>query len=347
MGGGVWNVNTYQHTQAANTAAGKSTFDYDDQVRAGRASGVNPLVEPKIKAGTASPHAGKVMREVMITDEHPDPTPVAVILDVTGSNYEAARVVHSKLPQLFGLLQRKGYAPDPQMLFGAIGDAHSDKFPLQVGQFESDNAMDDQLAALILEGNGGGQQHETYELAAYFLARHTYLEPFERYGKKGYAIFIGDEMPYDMVKRNYGGYYGANHTLESLTGDSIEADISTAQIFAELQERYEVFFLFQKQGSYREAEILPAWRKLLGERALVLDDPAAVCEFIAGLLGMMEGGLSVDEVTADLVAIGADSRATTVAGKALATVGGGSAIAKADGTLPNRDDEPTGGSSRL
>lgn len=345
MGWGNWSDVTYNANAAANRAAGRSTFDYDQQIKTGKvAAGANPLLDPKTVAGPASPFAGQVMREVTISDEHPNPTPIAVILDVTGSNIDAARVVHSKLPQLFGLLQRKGYVEDPQILIGAIGDARTDTVPLQVGQFESDNRIDAMVEAMYLEGNGGGQMSETYELGAYFLARHTYLEPFHKQGRKGYAIFIGDENPTTAILRNYRGYGG--HTLKSLVGDDLEADVPTEQIFEELKEQYEVFFLFQKQGAYREQDILPAWRALLGERALVLDDPAAVCEFIAGLLGMMEGGLELDEVQEDLRAIGADASAIRAAGRALATVNaprGG--LATTDGTLP--DTGVTGGTTRI
>jgi hypothetical protein len=349
MGGGSWDNTTYSANASAARAAGRSTFDYDDQIKTGKATAAaNPLLDPLIKAGPASPFAGQVMREVTISDEHPNPTAVAIILDVTGSNIHAARAVHRKLPQLFGLLQRKGYAEDPQILIGAIGDAYSDKVPLQVGQFESDNRIDAMVEAMYLEGNGGGQVHETYEVGAYFLARHTHLEPWHKQGRKGYAIFIGDELPYETVRRDFGGYYGAQHTLESLTGDTLEADISTKQIFEELKEQYEVFFLFQKQGSYDESSILPAWRELLGERALVLEDPNAVCEFIAGLLAMLEGGFDLDEIEDDLKAIGADASAIKAAGKALATVGGGGGgtVAATDGSLP-ADTSSTGGTSRI
>ena len=347
MGWGRWSDVTYDANVAAKKATGRSTFDYDHDIKTGKvAAGANPLLDPKAVAGPASPFAGTVMREVVISAEHPNPTPIAIMLDVTGSNINAARVVHSKLPQLFGLLQRKGYVEDPQILIGAIGDAYSDAVPLQVGQFESDNRIDAMVEAMYLEGNGGGQVHETYELGAYFLARHTYLEPFHKQGRKGYAIFIGDEKPYDMVRRVFKGRYGVDHTLESLIGDKLEADVSTERIFTELKEQYEVFFLFQKQGAYQPSEILPIWKKLLGERALVLDDPAAVCEFIAGLLGMMEGGLALDEVEDDLRAIGADASAIRAAGKALATVttarGG---LAKTDGALP--DAGVIGGTTRL
>lgn len=332
MGGGNWDVGMYSANVSAARAAGKSSFDYSDQIRAGRqTAAVHDLLDPKRVCGPTSPFAGQVMREVVLSDEHPNPTPIAVVLDVTGSNFTAAQIAHSKMPQLLGLLQRKGYVEDPQLNFCAIGDAYTDRVPLQMGAFESDNRIDAQLEAMFLEGNGGGQMHETYELAAYFLARHTNLEPFEKQGRKGYVFFIGDEMPYDKIKKAH---------VESLIGDKLEDNIPTAQIFAELQEKFEVFFLFQAAGAYREQEILPAWRKLLGERALVLDDPAAVCEFIAGVLGMLEGGLDLDEATEDLLAIGADPNAVKIAGKALATVGAGngSRIAKTDGNLPDVDN---------
>ena len=38
---------------------------------------------------------------------------------------------------------------DPQILFGAIGDATCDRVPLQIGQFESDNRMDDDLGRIV------------------------------------------------------------------------------------------------------------------------------------------------------------------------------------------------------
>lgn len=337
MGSGSWSTSSYQARATAKAAAGQSTFDYDSQIRSGRvAAAASPLLDPKVVAGAASPHAGQVMRECMISDEHPNPTPIAVVLDVTGSNIRAATVAHGKLPQLHGLLQRKGYAEDPQILFMATGDAYSDRVPLQAGQFESDNRMDEQLEAMYLEGNGGGQRHETYELAAYFLANHTYLESFEKQGRKGYCFFIGDEMPYDTVRRS--------HVVGHI-GVTPEVDVSTEEVFAKLQERYNVFFLFQVQGNYREEDVLPAWRKLLGERALVLDDPAAVCETIALALGLLEGAVDLDEGTNDLLEVGADSTSVAAAGKALAKVGGGSSpVATTTGTLP---DAGVGGTVRL
>jgi hypothetical protein len=79
-------------------------------------------------------------------------------------------------------------------MFGAIGDATCDRAPLQVGQFESDNRMDDDLSRILLEGGGGGQKTESYELAMYFMARHTAADCYEKRGKRGYLFIIGDEL---------------------------------------------------------------------------------------------------------------------------------------------------------
>jgi hypothetical protein len=336
MGSGNWDSHTYTANVSAAKAAGKPTFDYDSQIKAGRvAAKAHDLLDPLTKAGDTSPFAGKVMREVTISDEHPNPTPIAIFLDVTASNGEAARAVHAKLPQLFGLLQRKGLIEDPQILIGAIGDANKyDRVPLQVGQFESDNRIDAQVEAMHLEMGGGGGGNETYELGAYYLARHTYLEPWHKQGRKGYAIFIGDEKPYDKITKE---------NIATYTGDTLEADVITAQAFEELKEQYEPFFLFQLKGSYTESEVLPTWRALLAENALTLEDPNNVCEFIAGLLLAREGGLDLDEIADELADAGFDANAIASASKTLALVGAGSggAVAKTDGSLGLSDSTGT------
>lgn len=285
-------------------------------------------------------HAGQITREALDSDEHPNSLPIAVIFDVTASNARAARIIHGKLPQLDGVIRRQGWVEDPQILFGAVGDAFSDKVPLQISQYESDNTMDRHLSNILLENGGGAQQHETYELAAYFLARHTYLDSFEKRGKKGYVFFTGDEMPYDAVKNQYGGFQ--NHTLDNLIGDSLEADLDTGQIFAELQEKNEVFFLFTgAQGSYVPEEILPAWRPLIGERALILDDANQICETIALAIGVNEGVVDLSQGMEILSEVSTDLSAVRAAGEALANVtptGNNGSVATTTGSLPDIHD---------
>ena len=236
----------------------------------------------------------------MVTDEHPDPTAIAVFFDQTGSMGFIPRVLQQKLKDLHELLQGDAYCTDPQILFGAIGDARNgERAPLQVGQFESDNAMDENLANIYLEGNGGGQMHETYELGLYFLARHTFLDGFEKKGRKGYAFFIGDERAYPQVS-------AAN--VKGLIGDDINENLDTKAIVAEAQKLYNVYFLYASQGSYNAGTILGepggepdttyqsySWRQLLGERAVPLENADSICDVIAGIVGVLEDGVKLED----------------------------------------------------
>lgn len=346
MGGGNWAQDTYTHRAAVKKAAGKTTFDHDAYARRTGDYTVHADLDPRWTAGPASPLAGQKVREARDSDEHPNSLPIAVLFDVTGSMGSIPMTLQKKLPKLMTLLLQKGYVEDPQILFGAIGDANTDQVPLQVGQFESDNRMDDNLENFILEGNGGGQTAESYALGAYFMARHTVLDSLEKRGKKGYLFIIGDERNYDRIRKQH---------IADIVGDGAEQDVLTRDVFAEVQEKYETFFLFASQGSYREAEILPAdagyggqigWRALLGERALVLDDADAVCEMIASTIALCEGVAELDDVLDDLTDLGTDKQITSAVGKALATVGAGSsAVATADGDLPDLDGDS--GADRL
>ena len=355
MGGGRWTTDTYAAKNTAKRSAGYSTaFTHTEDIRAGKkAAGAHESLDPKL-TNKAGEHEGKNIREAMDSDEHPTSTPIAVLFDVTGSMGGIPKVLQTKLPNLHGLLQRKGYVEDPQIMFGGIGDAYSDRVPLQIGQFESDNAMDDDLGNIFLEGGGGGGCHESYELAAYFMARHTHLDIAKKRGGKGYLFIIGDERIYDTVS--------AEQVRRLIGGVSAEQaeNISTKDIFEELKAKFEVFFLFAAQGSYSEADTLDGkygggvragaamgWRELLGENALTLDDANAVCETIALTLGVMEGTVTLEDGMTDLTDVGSDATSVAAAGKALATVGAGaSVVATTSGDLGLEKTED-GGTERL
>lgn len=100
-----------------------------------------------------------VTRESRDSAEHPNSLAIGVMFDVTGSMGSVPRTLQTKLGRLMRLLVEKGYVAHPQVLFGAIGDADSDRVPLQVGQFESGapGDQDDDLGKIYLEGGGGGQ----------------------------------------------------------------------------------------------------------------------------------------------------------------------------------------------
>ena len=256
------------------------------------------------------------------------------MFDVTGSMGSIPVTLQKKLPELLGLLLRKGYVPDPQILFGGIGDATCDRVPLQVGQFESDNRMDHNLENIFLEGGGGGQRTESYELAMYFIARHTDIDCWAKHGRKGYLFIIGDEMAYGAVNHREVG---------AVIGDGLQQDIPTAAIVKELRERYHVFYILPQGASYGgDATILGFWRKLLGQNVLELEDPEAVCETIALAIGMTEGTIDLKAGTADLKDFGVTNRTLQVVTTALASIPAGLVKAKVrGGSLPGLGARPS------
>jgi hypothetical protein len=296
MGSGRWSTNVYDAAARFRAATGASAFGYSD----GGATTVHPELDP-----------AEVMRECRDSAEHPQSLAIAVLFDVTGSMRQVPRTLQAKLPQLLGLLLRHGYAEHPQILFGAIGDATCDRAPLQIGQFESDNRMDDDLGRILLEGGGGGQKTESYELAMYFMARHTSIDCHEKRGKRGYLFMIGDEMAYPRVKRS---------EVSHVIGDGLQADIPLAGIVQELQRKWDIYYILPEGASYAgDRQVLDFWRAQLGQNVIELADLDAVCETIALTIGLGEAAIDLDDGLADLRDVG--SPAGPAVSKALAPIG--------------------------
>ena len=299
MGQTKWSDDAYRTRQHRRQTTGQSAFGYDRHVRTTGVAQVHPDMNPF-----------GATRESRDSDTHPESVAIAVIFDVTGSMGIVPRVLQSKLGALMRVLIQKGYVAHPQLLFGAVGDAYCDRVALQIGQFESGIEMDDDLGKIYLEGGGGGQVHETYELGLYFLARHTAIDCFDQRGRKGYVFTIGDEMPYPVVRRGH---------VRTLVGDALKRDLPVEQVVAEVQQRYEYFHIIPTDTSHgRNPKVQDRWRELLGERVLLLDDAAAVCETIALAVGLCEGTLDdLRDGADDLIRAGHDSKATGSASAAL------------------------------
>jgi hypothetical protein len=283
MGTSRWSDDEYRDRARARARSGKDAFEHHDDIRKGRAARethqkMNPL--------------GVHLRESRDSDTHPESHAVAVLFDVTGSMQTVPRIVQQNLPRLMGLLTDKGCLEHPQILIGAIGDAVCDAAPLQVGQFESGIEIDGDLAKLYLEGGGGGQVTESYELAMYFMARHTAIDCHEKRGQRGHLFIIGDEMPYPRVKRR---------EVQSVIGDVLQADLPIEELIDELRQRYEVYFILPKLTSHwNNPTVLRRWQKLLGQNVLRLEDPTGICELIAFTIGIAEGKLELDDVAGHL-----------------------------------------------
>jgi hypothetical protein len=234
---------------------------------------------------------GVKLRESRDSAAHPTSLSIAFALDVTGSMGKIPEFLARRELPTFMRALLDGGVRDPQVLFVAVGDANSDRAPLQVGQFESsEREMDQWLTWMFLEGGGGGQGSESYELALYWVARHTAIDCFEKRRKRGYLFMTGDENPYPLVSRAH---------VKKLTGDELEDDLKIAAVVDELQRRYEPFFLIPDQARRPKCE--RAWRDLLGDHVICMDDAEDTCRVAAGLVGLAEGACQdIDEIAKGL-----------------------------------------------
>ncbi|MCS6832833.1 MAG: hypothetical protein NZ521_04615 [Flammeovirgaceae bacterium] len=243
---------------------------------------------------------GIKFRESRDSDAHPDSLSIAVFLDVTGSMGRIPEIlVREKLGTLMNTLINHGIE-HPQILFGAIGDHISDRYPLQVGQFESGtNELDMWLTEIYLEGGGGGQHMESYLLAWLFCARHTSCDCFEKRGKKSFLFTIGDEASWNTLSPD---------DLKKIFGYPEASPVTDQQLLEEVQRSYHVFHIHINEASYKNnPTVLGYWKKLLGERLIILNDYNAVAETIASTVAIIHGVdmssllSSFDEKTANTV----------------------------------------------
>lgn len=303
-----WSDDVYTSKLHSYSRSASKGFDHDVAFK------IDP-VSVKVHK-TLDPQNVKV-RESRDSAEHPESLSIVVMIDVTGSMCSTPAIMRNNLGKLMSLLIKKGYVDHPQILFGAIGDATCDSVPLQIGQFESDDKMTDDLSNFILEGGGGGQDTESYELAMYVAARKTSMDCFEKRGKKGYAFIIGDENPYPFVKKD---------EVATLIGDKLQGDIPTNQIVEELKEKFEIFYIIPANtNNYGDTKTFQNWQKLFGkDRAIKIQDAAMISETIASLIGVNEGKVDLEELEGDLKDVGVDPTTAKSVSSALAPYARGS-----------------------
>jgi hypothetical protein len=304
MGTTRWSDDHYRDRAKLRARAGKDAFEHDHAVRTGAA---DQAVHQKM-----NPY-GVSFRESRDSESHPQSHAVAVLFDVTGSMQGVPRILQAHLPKLMNLLIRKRYLDHPQILIGAIGDATCDAAPLQVGQFESGIEIEEDLGKLYLEGGGGGHITESYELALYFMARHTAIDCFEKRGRRGYLFVIGDEAPYPMVKRT---------EVKTIIGDGLQTSIPVKELIAEVQRTYDTYYVLPKMTSHwNNPVVLSRWNDLLGQNVLRLEEPAAICELIASTIGIAEQKVGLDDLTDDLQDAGSSFSVVQAVRKTLHALG--------------------------
>lgn len=270
MGSGNWQPDEFRST--STTRASKPR----EEVFTARS--LNATVDP----------SKMVVRESRDSADHPRSNAIIVGFDVTGSMGQIPYYfAHTALGQLMDELLKKLPVPDPQLLVAAVGDSTCDSSPLQVGQFESDNRIDQWLTSIYLEGGGGGTGHESYGLVHHFAGRKTSIDCAEKRGQKGFLFTIGDELPHAVM--------GARE-IQRVFGDSEAQALKIEDAIASATTLYDVIHILVKSNMYDPATHIDGWRKYLGENVLVLRDFRALPELIMTTIGV-RAGMRVEDAT--------------------------------------------------
>ena len=223
-------------------------------------------------------------RESRDSDLNPKSTPIIVAVDQTGSmGFLAELLIKKGLGTLVEEIYDREPVTDPHVMLMALGDAWCDSSPLQVTQFEADTSLVPQLTKFFIEGGGGGNYYESYNLPWYFAATRTKCDAYLKRNKKGYLFTVGDEPPPPALL--------AKHVKQFLGGSS-QTDLSSREVLTMASKMWDVYHIMIEEGSYfrhRAEETKAAWRELLGQKAICLSDHNDLAELIVSTIEMAEG----------------------------------------------------------
>lgn len=215
--------------------------------------------------------------------------PIIIVLDVTGSNTSLAKIVYDKMPMFYGQIEQQGYLKDFDICFMAVGDAFSDKYPLQVGNFAKGIEIDTYLEKIVLEGCGGGNDGESYELAAYYLTHYMDLPE----GAKPIVFFQGDEPTH------------GNPTKSSVEEVEMNWNADSGDVWKNLREMCDdnVYMMLGKfNGTYWKESYENEWKNILADEHVIrVNEEKAIIDLILGIISMVSQTRDLDSYKVDML----------------------------------------------
>lgn len=269
MGGGAWKKEDYVSYSCSTRGIDLNCIDYS--TGSYTVNSHQDIFKQRTIADELNPY--KVMRECCDSEEHPNTIPVILALDVTGSMGDSAKEVATKLNIIMTDLYSK--IKDVEFMVMGIGDFSYDNYPLQVSQFESDIRIAEQMDKIYFESGGGGNSFESYTAAWYFGIKHCKLDCWKR-GKKGIIITLGDENINPYIPKA---------KLEKVTGDSLQADIETKDLYKEVTEKFDIYHIYVDHWGYQYAD-MDTWKDAFGENtqniisSKIEDLPTAISDIV-------------------------------------------------------------------
>lgn len=272
----------YTVTTSCSTGAVKVSLDsFVDASQMYTARSVDPMLNPK-----------NVMRECRDSEEHPNTVPILLNLDVTGSMSDCLMEVASSLNEIITKLYEK--IQDVEICVMGFGDLAYDNGAIQIGQFESDIRIAEQLDKIWFEKGGGGNSYESYTAPWYMASRHTDLDCWKR-GKKGILITLGDEEINPYLPKD---------KLSALTGDTLQGDIETGDLYSEASQKYDLFHIFVDHNRYthmRAESNAQTFKNVIGDDHVHICTVNQISDVITGIITDAVNGTTGTAFTSDTI----------------------------------------------
>ena len=194
------------------------------------------------------------------------------------------------MPMFYGQIMMQKYLEDPALSFCAVGDVTCDRAPLQIAEFGQGKGIDQMISKMYLEGGGGGNQHESYDLAAYFYATHVNL--------------INPEIPFFFITGDEGFWETTSaQNITKIFGQGIKTNqIKSVEYWKDLMTKFNVFHIKKPFSNVNsDKTIRQQWTATLGEeRVLDIVTPKACVDVMLGAIALTSGSRDLEGYIKDM-----------------------------------------------
>jgi len=215
---------------------------------------------------------GKI-RECCNNDEHPNTVPVILALDVTGSMGTACDECAASISALMKDLYEQ--FKDVEVMVMGVGDFECDDAPLQVSQFESDVRVAEQMDKVWLEKGGGGNGYESYTAPWWFGLYRTSLDCYDKQGRKGIIITMGDEPLNPILNKS---------EVFDFLGEKTDRDknaqyvFRTPELYEAASKKFDIYHITVKDlrtnydghNEYYEDKVDESFKEVIGEENYIV-----------------------------------------------------------------------------
>ena len=223
------------------------------------------------------------IRESRDSEDSPRSTPVIIGFDVTASmGYLAKELATNAINKAVTYLYKYKPISDPHIMCAAIGDCLSDAHPLQATQFEADIRIIKQLTELYLEGGGGGNGSESYNLLWYFAAKKTKTDAYEKRKQKGFIFTIGDDRCHQQLTVG---------NIKKAFGDDVSYNYSNEELLEAAQVQYYVYHINIESYNSNDKSIFQSWQNFMPGYCteIHMKDIELLAELIVSIISVTKG----------------------------------------------------------